>query len=100
MSVDNIKNDISKSLGALSGISKKRNDSVNSEDQTDHINHKFQALKNNAKKKNLKNVTFGLYEYQNQELKKLSKKYGLNKNEFLREALDIIIDALKENDNS
>ncbi len=98
MSTNNIKEDISKNLGALSGISKKSSEGItsNQESTADKISNKFEELKKNAKKKNLKNVTFGLYEYQNEDLKKLSKKYGINKNELMRETLDIILDLLEE----
>lgn len=109
--MSDIKNKLNASMGALSGLKskndKQENDNNNqNNNQNNNRNHNNNdksleqriedvKIKGKAKRK-IKNVTFGLYEDQQQSLKEIAEANELALNEFMRESIDMIIDMFND----
>lgn len=106
--MDKLKKQMSENVGALNGLDKKNNssnindnqnhnsnsnDNITNNNTSDTLEDRIQSVKFKGKaKRKIKNVTFGLYEDQQESIKELADVLGLGINEFMRESADMIID--------
>lgn len=123
MSTDNMKDKLKGNFGALQGL-KKQESSDNNNDNQNHnridnenentvknnnenptdssnsnvsnIEDKLKGLALKSKKRKIKNVTYGLYEDQQEDMKKIAAKLDIGINELMRESMDLVIELLKQ----
>ena len=102
------------SIGAITGLqstnnkqNQNNNQNTNENDNSnDNINHnsnnntledRIESVKIKGKaKRKIKNVTFGLYEDQQEALREIAETNDLALNEFMRESMDMIIDIFND----
>ena len=102
------------SIGAITGLQNTNNKQNQSDNQNISENHNLNHNRNNNSnnntledriesvkikgkaKRKIKNVTFGLYEDQQEALKKIAETNELALNEFMRESMDMIIDIFND----
>lgn len=107
--MSDIKNKLNASVGALSGLENKKESNVNNilnHNDNDNMNHnsnnntlenRIESVKIKGRtKRKIKNVTFGLYEDQQESLKEIADTNDLALNEFMRESVDMIIDIFND----
>ena len=94
MSMDNMKNKLTENLGALKGLENKSNNE--NEVSENNIQQKINEIKQKGEKRKIKNVTFGIYEDQQESIREITDKLGISLNEFMRDSLDIVIDLFNK----
>ena len=106
MSMDKLKKQMSENVGALNGLDKQNkssnpndnqnhnsNDNITDNNTSNTLEDRVQSVKfKGSTKRKIKNVTFGLYEDQQESIKEIADVLGLGINEFMRESADMIID--------
>lgn len=92
--MDNMKNKLTENLGALKGLENKSNNE--NEVSENNIQQKINEIKQKGEKRKIKNVTFGIYEDQQESIREITDKLGISLNEFMRDSLDIVIDLFNK----
>lgn len=91
-----MKNKSTENLGALKGLeSKPHSENDISEN---NIQNKINEMKQKSEKRKIKNVTFGIYEDQQDSIRGIADKLDVSLNEFMRDSLDLVIELFKEED--
>lgn len=118
MSTDSMKDKLKGNFGALQGL-KKQESVDNSNDNANHnridnanptqisnntgkvssIEDKLKGITSKSRKRKIKNVTYGLYEDQQEDVREIASELGLGVNEFMRESMDIVIELFKQQMN-
>lgn len=119
MSTSNMKDKLKGNFGALQGL-KKQEDSNNHKCNNNNTNNSYDnnnQIENNtdksnasassiedklrgfalkSKKRKIKNATYGLYEDQQEDVRRIASDLNLGVNEFMRESMDLVIELFNQ----
>lgn len=118
MSTDNMKDKLKGSLAGLQGLKTQESSNNNNDNQKHNridnanptqisnntgkvssIEDKLKGITSKSRKRKIKNVTYGLYEDQQEDVREIASELGLGVNEFMRESMDLVIELLKQQMN-